>query len=267
MSDTSPLALVTGASSGIGYELAKLLAGDGYDLVLVADEEAVHARAEELGASGVDARAIRVDLRNPDDVDQLYYAVTKGATDGARRVDVAVLNAGAGRAGPFIEGDLETDLGIIDLNVRSTTQLAKLVLRDMAAPGTGKVLFTSSIAATMPGSLQSVSKASQSYIQSLSEALHDEFRDTGVFVTALMPGPTDTNFFRRGHMQDTVMGRGPKDDPAEVAEQGYAALMRGRRKVVAASVPSKVLGLANRVLPDSAKAVVSRVISSPAGRQ
>lgn len=249
MSDTSPLALVTGASSGIGYELVKLLAGDGYDLVLVADEEAVHARAEELGASGVDARAMRVDLRNPDDVDQLYYAVTKGATDGARRLDVAVLNAGAGRAGPFIEGDLETDLGIIDLNVRSTTQLVKLVLRDMAAHGTGKVLFTSSIAATMPGSL------------------HDEFRDTGVFVTALMPGPTDTNFFRRGHMQDTVMGRGPKDDPAEVAEQGYAALMRGRRKVVAASVPSKVLGLANRVLPDSAKAVVSRVISSPAERQ
>lgn len=267
MSDTSPLALVTGASSGIGYELAKLLAGDGYDLVLVADEEVVHARAEELGASGVDARAMRVDLRNPDDVDQLYYAVTKGATDGARRLDVAVLNAGAGRAGPFIEGDLETDLGIIDLNVRSTTQLAKLVLRDMAAHGTGKVLFTSSIAATMPGSLQTVYNASKSYIQSLSEALHDEFRDTGVFVTALMPGPTDTNFFRRGHMQDTVMGRGPKDDPAEVAEQGYAALMRGRRKVVAASVPSKVLGLANRVLPDSAKAVVSRVISSPAERQ
>ncbi|MCV7065108.1 SDR family NAD(P)-dependent oxidoreductase [Mycolicibacterium farcinogenes] len=258
--------MVTGASSGIGYELAKLLAADGYDLVLVADDEAIHARAEELGSSGVSARAIQADLRNPDDVDQLYYAATQGATDGARRLHVAVLNAGAGRAGPFVEGDLQTDLGIVDLNVRSTTQLAKLVLRDMAAHGTGKVLFTSSIAATMPGSLQTVYNASKSYIQSLSEALHDEFRDSGVFVTALMPGPTDTNFFRRGHMQDTVVGQGLKDDPAAVAKQGYDALMRGRRKVVAASVPTKALGLANRVLPDSVKAAVSRLISSPAGR-
>ncbi|CRZ18436.1 dehydrogenase DhgA [Mycolicibacterium neworleansense] len=258
--------MVTGASSGIGWELAKLLAADGYDLVLVADEEAVDARAEELGSSGVSARAIRVDLRNPDDVDQLYYAVIQGATDGTRHLDVAVLNAGAGRAGPFVEGDLDTDLGIIDLNVRSTTQLAKLVLRDMAARGAGKVLFTSSIAATMPGSLQTVYNASKSFVQSLSEALHDEFRDTDITVTALMPGPTDTNFFRRGGMLDTVVGQMPKDDPAEVAKQGYEALMSGRRKVVAESVSSKAMGLANRVLPDSVKAAASRLISSPAGR-
>ncbi|MCW1822101.1 oxidoreductase [Mycolicibacterium conceptionense] len=266
MVDTRPLAMVTGASSGIGWELAKLLAADGYDLVLVADEDSVHTRAEELGSSGTSARAIQVDLRVPDDVDQLYYAVTKGATDGTARLDVAVLNAGAGRAGPFIEGDLQTDLGIIDLNVRSTTQLAKLVLRDMAAHGAGKVLFTSSVAAAMPGSLQSVYNASKAFVLSLSEALHDEFRDTNITVTALMPGPTDTNFFRRSGMSDTVVGQMSKDDPADVAKQGYEALMSGRRKVVAESVSSKALGLANRVLPDSVKAAASRLISSPAGR-
>jgi uncharacterized protein len=133
----------------------------------------------------------------------------------------------------------------------------------MALRGDGKVLFTSSIAATMPGSLQSVYNASKSFIQSFSEALYDELRDTGVTVTALMPGPTETNFFRRGNMLDTVVGRMPKDDPGEVARQGYEALMRGDRKVVAESLMNKAMGLANRVLPDSVKAVASRVISLP----
>jgi short-subunit dehydrogenase len=141
--------------------------------------------------------------------------------------------------------------------------MAKLVLRDMAARGEGKVLFTSSIAATMPGSLQTVYNASKSFIQSLSEALFDELRDTGVTVTSLMPGPTETNFFRRAQMLDTVIGRIPKDDPGEVAKQGYRALMRGERKVVAESVMTKAVGLANRVLPDSAKAIASRIISLP----
>lgn len=265
MADTSRLALVTGASSGIGFELAKLLVADGYDLIVAADDEAVHDTAEQLGSAGASVRAMQLDLRKPEDVEQLYYAVTEGATDGKRHLDVAVLNAGAARSGPFIEGDLETDLAIIDLNVRSTTQLAKLVLRDMAARGTGKVLFTSSVAATMPGSLQTVYNASKSFIQSFSEALHDELRDTEITVTALMPGPTDTNFFRRSQMQDTVVGQMPKDDPAEVAKQGYDALMSGRRKVVAASVPSKAMGLANRVLPDSVKAAANQLISRPAG--
>jgi len=253
------LALVTGASSGIGYELAKLLADDGYDLVVAADADVIHASADKLGAGGANVQAVQVDLRRAENVESMYQT----ATSGGRQLDVAVINAGTGRAGPFVEGDLDVDLSIVDLNVRSTTQLTKLVLRDMVARDEGKVLLTSSIAAMMPGSLQTVYNASKSFIQSLSEALYDELRDTGVTVTALMPGPTETDFFRRGHMLDTVVGRMPKDDPAAVARQGYEALMRGDRKVVAESVMTKVMGLANRVLPDSVKAVASRVISSP----
>jgi uncharacterized protein len=262
MPNATRLALVTGASSGIGFELARLFANDGYDLVVAADDDAIQAAADKLGATGGGVRAVQVDLRKPDDVDLLY----RTATGDGRRLDAAVLNAGIGRAGPFVEGELDTDLSIVDLNVRSTVHLAKLVLRDMAARGEGKVLFTSSIASTMPGSLQTVYNASKSFIQSFSEALHDELRDTGVTVTSLMPGPTDTDFFRRGHMIDTVVGRMPKDDPAEVARQGYDALMKGDRKVVAESAMTKAMGMANRVLPDSVKAVASRMISHPVGR-
>ena len=254
--------MVTGASSGIGFELAKLFADDGYDLIVAADDDAVQATADKLGASGVGVRAVQVDLRKPDDVQLLYRTA---ASDG-RPLDAVVLNAGVGRAGRFVDGDLDTDLSIVDLNVRSTVHLAKLVLRDMAARGEGKVLFTSSIAATMPGSHQTVYNASKSFVQSLAQALYDEMHDTGVTVTSLMPGPTDTNFFQRANMLNTVIGRMPKDDPADVAKQGYDALMRGDRKVVAESVMSKAMGLANRVLPDSVKAVANRVIARPVGR-
>jgi short-subunit dehydrogenase len=256
------VALVTGASSGIGFELAKLLADDGYDLVVAADDDAIQTSADELGAAGVNVQPVQVDLRRAEDVELLHRTVT----DTGLRLDVAVLNAGIGRAGRFVDCDLDTDLSIVDLNVRSTVHLAKLVLRDMTARGDGKILFTSSIAATMPGSLQTVYNASKSFIQSLSEALYDELRDTGVTVTSLMPGPTETNFFRRGDMLDTIVGRMPKDDAGAVAKQGYDALMRGDRKVVAESVLSKAIGLANRVLPDSVKAVASRAISLPVGK-
>jgi short-subunit dehydrogenase len=250
------LALVTGASSGIGFELAKLLAEDGYDLVVAADDGAIHASADKLGATGVGVRAVQVDLRKPDDVELLY----RTASSDGRALDAAVLNAGVGRAGRFVDADLEDDLSIVDLNVRSTTHLAKLVLRDMAARGHGKVLFTSSVAATMPGSHQTVYNASKSFVQSLAEAVHDELRGTGVTVTSLMPGPTDTNFFRRAGMTDTVLGRMPKDAPDRVAKQGYDAMMQGDRKVFAASLFSKVMGITNRFVPDSVKAAGNRLM-------
>jgi uncharacterized protein len=253
------LALVTGASSGIGFELSKLFADDGYDLVIAAEDDGIHASADKLATAGIEVTPVQVNLRKPEDVERLYRSV-----DG-RPLAAAALNAGVGRAGPFVDGDLDTDLTIVDLNVRSTVHLAKLVLTDMAGSGTGKVLFTSSIASTMPGSLQTVYNASKSFIQSFAEALHDELRDTGVTVTSLMPGPTETNFFRRANMLDTVVGRMPKDDPAAVAKRGYNALMKGDRKVVAESALSKAMGLANRVLPDSVKAITSRIISRPAG--
>lgn len=257
MAEGRKLALVTGASSGIGLELAELFAGDGYDLVVAADDDAIHSTVDKLAGGGVEVRAVQVDLRKPEEVDRLYNAVTAGG----RHLDAAALNAGTGGGGPFVQRSLEEDLNIVDLNVRSTVHLAKLVLQDMSARGSGKVLITSSVSSTMPGSLQTVYNASKSFVQSFSEALHDELRNTDVTVTALMPGPTDTNFFRRAGMLDTVIGRMPKDKPEHVAKQGYDAMMRGDRKVVAASVLSKTMALANSVLPDSVKAVASRLIT------
>jgi uncharacterized protein len=252
-----PLALVTGASTGIGFELAKLFAEDGYDLIVAADEDAIHASADKLAACGTEVRAVQVDLRKPDDVERLYNS----AIEGGRRLDAAALNAGTGGAGPFVDRNLDDDLNIVDLNVRSTTHLAKLVLRDMARRGSGKMLFTSSVASTMPGSLQTVYNASKSFIQSFAQALQDELRDTDITVTSLMPGPTETNFFKRSDMLDTLVGRMPKDDAGKVAKQGYVALMSGERKVVASSPLSKAMGLMNKVMPDSVKAVSSRLIS------
>jgi short-subunit dehydrogenase len=204
---------------------------------------------------------VQVDLRKPEDVERLY----RDATADGRRLAAAALNAGIGRAGPFVKCDLDTDLSIVDLNVRSTVHLAKLVLSDMTRSGTGRVLFTSSIASTMPGSLQTVYNASKSFIQSFAQALQDELRDTDVTVTSLMPGPTETNFFRRAQMLDTLVGRMPKDDAAKVAKQGYVALMSGDRKVVAESAMSKSMGVINSVLPDSVKAFASRIISTRIG--
>jgi short-subunit dehydrogenase len=163
----------------------------------------------------------------------------------------------------FVDSDLADDLAVIDLNVRSTVHLAKLVLRDMVSRDDGKVLFTSSVASMMPGSYQSVYNASKSFVQSFSEALRDELGDTGITVTALMPGPTDTNFFHRAKLDNTPIGRMAKDDPAQVARQGFEALMRGDQKVVGGSVSSKLMGTVSRVLPDRAKALGSRLMSKP----
>lgn len=257
MAQGRPLALVTGASSGIGFELAKLFADDGYDLVIAADGDAIHACAEKLRGGGGEVRAVQADLRKADEVDRLY----RSATENGRRVEAAAFNVGTGGGGRFVDRGLEDDLNIIDLNVRGTTHLAKFVLQDMVSANSGKALFTSSLVATMPGSYQTVYNASKSFVQSLAEALQDELRDTNVTITVLMPGATETNFFRRVGMLDTLVGQMPKDDPGKVAKQGYDALMRGEKKVVASSPLSKGMGLMNKFLPDSVKAASNRLIS------
>jgi short-subunit dehydrogenase len=258
---TTKRALVTGASNGIGLELAKQFAEHGYDLVIAAEDDGINRAAEELSRTGRQVTPVQVDLRDADGVKRLYDA----ATENGHALDAAALNAGVGRGGRFVDTDFEDDVDIIDLNVRSTTQLAKLVLRGMAARHSGKVLFTSSIAATMPGSYQPVYHASKSFVQALSEAVRDEMRGTGVTVTALMPGPTDTNFFHRAKMDDTTAGKMSKDDPAQVARQGFEALMAGKQKVVASSLSTKVMGVLNRVTPDAVKARANRFISTPSG--
>lgn len=257
------LALITGASSGIGLELAEQFAKHGYDLVVASEDDGIHQAATTLSGLGTDVRPIQVDLRSADGVESLYQQ----ATEGGRQLDAAALNAGVGRGESFVDSDLADNLALIDLNVRSTVHLTKLILADMGPHDAGKLLFTSSIAAMMPGSYQSVYNASKSFIQSFAEALQDELRNTSVTVTSLMPGPTDTNFFHRAGLENSRMGRMPKDDPTEVAKQGFEALMRGDRKVVAESLTTKIMGVANRFLPDSVKAAADRVLAEPLGRR
>jgi short-subunit dehydrogenase len=158
---------------------------------------------------------------------------------------------------------LEEELNVIDVNVTSTVHLAKRVLPDMVERDAGRVLFTSSVASMMPGTYQAVYNASKSFVQSFAEALREELKDTGVSVTSLMPGPTDTNFFHRAEMDDTRVGAGSKDDPAMVAEQGFEALMKGKEKVVAGSAKTKVQGAASKIMPDAAKAKMHSRMAEP----
>jgi short-subunit dehydrogenase len=257
---TRRLALITGASSGIGRELATQFAEHDFDLIVAAEDDAIHSVADELERLGVSAQAVQVDLAATDGVDALYRRVA--AAD--RPLDAAALNAGIGAGGAFAtDTTLDDELRLIDLNVRSTVHLAKHVVRDMVERDRGRLLFTSSIAATMPGSYQAVYNASKSFVQSFAVALRDELRDTNITVTALMPGPTDTEFFERADMLDTKVGAGKKDDPADVARDGFEALMAGDERVVSASLTTKLQGRGSRLLPDSAKAAMHRKMAEP----
>jgi uncharacterized protein len=259
MTDTKPLALVTGASSGIGFELAKQFARHGFDLIVNAEDAGLEKAAMLIRAEGAEVTPVQADLRSPEGIEQLWTRVL--AAD--RPLDAAALNAGVGVGGAFVDTDWGRDLEIIQLNVVGTTALLKLVLVEMTGRNAGRVLITSSIASTMPGSYQSIYNASKSFIQSLTEAVQDELKDTDVTITSLMPGPTDTNFFARAGMQDTGMGNGPKDGADAVAEQGFEALMAGEKKVVAASLAVKGQAALNRVLPDSVKAMGNRAMAKP----
>jgi len=260
MSDTSrPLAVVTGASSGIGLELAKIFAGEGYDLLIAAEDEGIHAAAAELGASGGSVRPVRADLATHDGVHALVHAI-EGA---GRPVDAIAINAGVGVGGPFLETELEDELKLIALNVTSTVHLAKHVLRGMVAAGRGRVLFTASIAALMPGPFEAVYAASKAFVHSFALALRNEVKDTGVTVTSLQPGPTETNFFHRAGMDDTKVGAGKKANAAGVAREGYDAMMAGKDHVVAGTLGTKVQGVLAEVVPERTKAQMHRGLSEP----
>lgn len=259
MTDNRPLALVTGASSGIGLELAKQFAERGYDLLISAEDATLDEAARELSGYGGEVRAVRADLRDGDGVEQLWAA----ASANGRPVDVVALNAGVGLGGSFVDTALDDELDIVDVNVRSTVHLAKHVLREMTARDDGRILITSSIASTMPGTYQAVYNASKSFLQSFAEAVRTELADTGVTVTSLMPGPTETQFFHRAEMDDTKVGASDKDDPAKVAKDGVDALLNSKKKVIAGSAKTKATGLANKVLPDSAKAKAHGRMAEP----
>jgi uncharacterized protein len=253
-----PLALVTGASSGIGLELARQFADNDFDLVIAAEDGAVNDAAREIGEPVIDA--IQVDLATEGGVDELWRRVVETG----RPLEAVALNAGVGAGGAFAtDTDLQDELKLIDLNVRSTVHLAKHVVRDMVARDSGRILFTSSIASTMPGPFQAVYNASKSFVQSFALALRNELKDTEVTVTTLMPGPTETEFFERADMEDTRVGSSDKDDPADVARDGFEALMNGDERVVSASLSTKAQGRGSRFMPDKAKAAMHRRMAEP----
>jgi short-subunit dehydrogenase len=257
---TRSLAAVTGASSGIGFELARQFAEHGFDLIVAAEDDAIHTAAAELAQLGANVDAVQADLATDEGVDELYGRIRSAG----RPLDAVALNAGIGAGGAFAtDTDLDDELRLIDLNVRSTVHLAKHVVRDMVQRDAGRILFTSSIASTMPGPFQAVYNASKSFVQSFALALRNELQDTNVTITSLMPGPTDTEFFERADLLDTKMGAGDKDDPADVAADGFAALMAGDERTVSASLKTKLAGRGSRMLPDAAKAELHRKMAEP----
>jgi len=219
-------AIVTGASSGIGYELARLCANDGYDLLIAADDPNINDAAEAFRSSGVSVQALEVDLATREGVDQLYAAAA------ARPVDALLANAGHGLGRAFLDQDFDEVRHVIDTNVTGTIYLIQKVGRDMRQRGQGRILITGSIAGFMPGSFQAVYNGTKAFVDSFSFALRNELKDTGITVTCLMPGATDTEFFERADMMDTKVGQDAKDDPAMVAEAGYKAMLNGEGDVV-----------------------------------
>ncbi len=218
-------AIVTGASSGIGYELAKCCASDGFDLLVAADEP-LEAAAAEFRQFGVSVEAIEADLATQEGVDRLYSAAN------GRQIDALLANAGHGLGKGFLDQDFDEVRHLIDTNITGTLSLLQKVGREMRARGAGRILITGSVAGFMPGTFQAAYNGSKAFLDSFSFALRAELKDSGVTVTCLMPGPTETEFFERADLMDTKVGQAKKDDPADVARQGYEAMMRGTGDVV-----------------------------------
>lgn len=240
------LAVITGASSGIGYELAMQFAQKGYDLIIAAEDKGIAIAAAEFSEHGVLVKPVQVDLAAYDGVEELYKVIKEQG----RAVDALALNAGVGVSGDFIESNLGAELEMIGLNINSVVHLAKLVVKDMVAQGHGRVLITSSIAAVLASPFESVYSGTKAFLFAFSQGLREELKDTGVTVTALMPGATETNFYKRAGMMNTKLGQSEKDNPADVAKDGFDALMKGDAKVISHSAKTKVAGNLGFILPD-----------------
>jgi len=258
-SNGKPFAVVTGASSGIGFELAKQFAENGFDLLICSESSQIEKAASELRGLTSKVDTIQADLATYDGVEQLYRAIQASG----RTLDAIAINAGVGVSGEFASNDLEAELNMIRLNVISPVHLAKRVLQDMRSRGEGRILFTSSIAGTMPAPFEAVYGATKAFLSSFAQAIRNELKDTGVTITALMPGATETNFFHRAGADDTKLGASEKDDPAQVAKDGYEALMAGKDHVVAGSFKNKAMAAAGHGLPDPMVAEMHRKQSEP----
>ncbi|QIO36580.1 SDR family NAD(P)-dependent oxidoreductase [Bradyrhizobium sp. 1(2017)] len=251
-------AIVTGASTGIGFELARLCASKGYDLLVAADEPEIEAAAEALRkeVNSIAVVALQADLATIEGVDELYE-VAQG-----RKVDVLMANAGRGLGHAFLDQEWARVRQVIDTNVMGTTYLLHRVGQDMRRRNEGQILITGSIAGFTPGSFQAVYNASKSYLNSLSFALREELRDTKVTVTCLMPGATETEFFARADMLDTKVGSEDKDDAAMVARKGFEAMMNGEGDVVT-GLKNKIQSAVANVTPAETLAKQHRKQAEP----
>jgi uncharacterized protein len=249
-------AVVTGASSGIGRHLAQCCAQDGFDLLIAADEPAIQAAAEELRELGGSVEAVEVDLSTREGVESLVAAVR------GRPVDALLANAGRGLGEAFLDQDWGEISKVIGTNVIGTIYLVYKLAPAMRIRGEGRILFTGSVAGFIPGTFQAVYNGTKAFIDSFSFALRNELKDTGVTVTVLMPGATDTRFFERAHMLDTKVGAGKKDDPAGVAETGYKAMLAGEGDVVA-GLKNKVQVAVANITPSSMLAEQHRKMAEP----
>ncbi|MFD2648930.1 SDR family NAD(P)-dependent oxidoreductase [Devosia albogilva] len=250
--------VVTGASSGIGLELARMAAQHGSDLVIVADGDDIFSTATELAALGVSVEPVQADLATREGVNTLVERVR--AT--GRPIDALFANAGRGLGNGFLDQDFEDIQRVIDTNVFGTTYLLHQLVNDMRRQGFGRVLLTGSIAGLMPGSFQAVYNATKAYVDSFAYALRNELEDSGITVTVLMPGPTDTDFFEEADMEDTRVGRGKKDDPVAVAKAGFEAMLRGDGHEVS-GFPNKLQALMSRFLSDKRLAGMHRKLAEP----
>lgn len=255
-----PLAIVTGASTGIGYELALSCARNGFDLVVAADEGAIAAAAEDFRAAGARVvEAVEADLATTEGNDRLHAAAGRLA----RPVDALLANAGTGLGGALLDQDWDGMRRVIDTNVTGTTYLLHKVGRDMRERGRGRILITGSIAGFIPGTFQAIYNASKAYLNSLAFALREELAGTDVTVTLLEPGATETAFFERAGMTGTAVGQAEKDDPRMVAEQAFAAMMKGSSDITT-GLKNKVQAAVANVVPNEILAKAHRRMAQPA---
>lgn len=257
MPETTPLAVVTGASTGIGYELAKCCAEQGFELVIAADEAKIEEAAAELRKTGVAVTAVQADLATAEGADKLYQSL------GGRPVDALLANAGRGLGHGFLDQEEAAFRRVIDTNITGTLLLTHKIGRDMRARNRGRILFTGSIAGFIPGSFQAVYNATKAFVDSFSWALRNELKDTEVTVTCLMPGPTDTDFFERAEMSDTSVGASDsKESPEKVARVGFKAMMKGEAGVVS-GFSNKMQAAMAHLVPASMLAEQHRKMAEP----
>ena len=228
MSSSRQFAIVTGASTGIGLELAKCCAREGFDVLIAADEPQIESAATEIRTLGAIVETVQADLSTTEGVDKLYEASKRIG----RPVDALLANAGRGLGHAFLDQDFNRARLVVDTNITGTLYLIHKVGNDMRRRNAGRILITGSIAGFTPGSFQAVYNGTKAFLDSFSFALREELRDTNVSVTCLMPGATETKFFERAGMMDTAVGTSKKDDPADVAKTGFDAMMRGDGDVV-----------------------------------